>query len=307
MADQVPPSMFDMDLDGSGAADNSAGAPGSNDDDANRQQSQPGPAEQSPALTGDDSRPFFPADANWPFEASTESESLYPTQNQTWGNPDVSTSSVFHTPATDGLQSAGQTSTHLQTDTSNVLNMSPSALTQDQRDALRMIAMPHLPFPPNSDAPESPEQADAKGNLRKRKSSADVEEEDEDDEAQPVKKTAHNMIEKRYRTNLNDKIAALRDSVPSLRIMSKSARGEDTTEDREELHGLTPAHKLNKATVSATPLPHTRRPTNSASRSSARRQSTSATSRSATRASRTRTTRCSSASRPSRSSSWRAP
>jgi hypothetical protein len=57
------------------------------------------------------------------------------------------------------------------------------------------------------------------------------------------------MIEKRYRTNLNDKIAALRDSVPSLRIMTKSARGEDTADDREELHGLTPAHKLNKATV----------------------------------------------------------
>ncbi|KAJ3522308.1 hypothetical protein NM208_g12915 [Fusarium decemcellulare] len=86
---------------------------------------------------------------------------------------------------------------------------------------------------------------------RKRKSSADPEDEEEEDDDgnQPVKKTAHNMIEKRYRTNLNDKIAALRDSVPSLRIMSKSARGEDTTEDREELHGLTPAHKLNKATV----------------------------------------------------------
>ncbi|GKT86161.1 sterol regulatory element binding protein sre1 [Colletotrichum tofieldiae] len=86
---------------------------------------------------------------------------------------------------------------------------------------------------------------------RKRKSSADDvdDDDDEDDENHPVKKTAHNMIEKRYRTNLNDKIAALRDSVPSLRIMSKSARGEDTTEDREELHGLTPAHKLNKATV----------------------------------------------------------
>ncbi|KAI0408418.1 helix-loop-helix DNA-binding domain-containing protein [Xylaria palmicola] len=89
-----------------------------------------------------------------------------------------------------------------------------------------------------------------KSNSRKRKSSAEDDEDDEDDDAhQPVKKTAHNMIEKRYRTNLNDKIAALRDSVPSLRIMSKSARGEDTTEDREELHGLTPAHKLNKATV----------------------------------------------------------
>ena len=92
----------------------------------------------------------------------------------------------------------------------------------------------------------------SKPNSRKRKSSAEVDEDDDDDDLdghQPVKKTAHNMIEKRYRTNLNDKIAALRDSVPALRIMSKSARGEDTTEDREELHGLTPAHKLNKATV----------------------------------------------------------
>ncbi|KAI1353829.1 helix-loop-helix DNA-binding domain-containing protein [Xylaria sp. FL0043] len=89
-----------------------------------------------------------------------------------------------------------------------------------------------------------------KSNSRKRKSSAEDDDDDDDDDGhQPVKKTAHNMIEKRYRTNLNDKIAALRDSVPSLRIMSKSARGEDTTEDREELHGLTPAHKLNKATV----------------------------------------------------------
>jgi hypothetical protein len=59
------------------------------------------------------------------------------------------------------------------------------------------------------------------------------------------------MIEKRYRTNLNGTIAALRDSVPSLRIMSKSARGEDSADDRQELQGLTPAHKLNKATVCA--------------------------------------------------------
>jgi len=92
-------------------------------------------------------------------------------------------------------------------------------------------------------------------NRRKRKSSA---EEDQDDEAEdsppptsgnarPIKKTAHNMIEKRYRTNLNDKIAALRDSVPSLRVMSKkNSRGEEYHED---LQGLTPAHKLNKATV----------------------------------------------------------
>src|SRR4051812_20249907 len=65
------------------------------------------------------------------------------------------------------------------------------------------------------------------------------------DQGPALIKPAHNMIEKRYRTNLNDKIAALRDSVPSLRVMSRSARKEDTTEDHEELQGLTPAHKLN--------------------------------------------------------------
>ncbi|KAF1981586.1 hypothetical protein K402DRAFT_398348 [Aulographum hederae CBS 113979] len=64
----------------------------------------------------------------------------------------------------------------------------------------------------------------------------------------PVKKTAHNMIEKRYRTNLNDKIAALRDSVPSLRQLSRP-NGQLEDDDDEDLEGLTPAHKLNKATV----------------------------------------------------------
>lgn len=150
-------------------------------------------------------------------------------------------------------------------------NLSPAAsntLTDAQRDKLQQIAMPaHLQYHSPKSEP-SPESADgrhksssvsspegrsqsSKSNGRKRKSSAGSDDEDDDDlDGHPVKKTAHNMIEKRYRTNLNDKIAALRDSVPSLRIMSKSARGEDTTEDREELQGLTPAHKLNKATVS---------------------------------------------------------
>ncbi|KAL1592840.1 Clr6 histone deacetylase associated PHD protein-2 Cph2 [Paraconiothyrium brasiliense] len=91
----------------------------------------------------------------------------------------------------------------------------------------------------------------ASDNPKKRKSSTD------DDSApsgkkekhQPPKKTAHNMIEKRYRTNLNDKIAALRDSVPSLRVMSRGAGANEEDDDPEDLEGLTPAHKLNKATV----------------------------------------------------------
>lgn len=57
-------------------------------------------------------------------------------------------------------------------------------------------------------------------------------------------KTSHNMIEKRYRTNINEKILALRDCVPSLRCV---VDGSPTAE--KELDGLTPASKLNKATV----------------------------------------------------------
>lgn len=66
----------------------------------------------------------------------------------------------------------------------------------------------------------------------------------QDGDEPPVKKTSHNVIEKRYRNNLNDKIVELRNSVPSLRAMGRPNGGDD-----EDLEGLTPAHKLNKATV----------------------------------------------------------
>ncbi|EXJ72731.1 uncharacterized protein A1O5_03878 [Cladophialophora psammophila CBS 110553] len=66
-----------------------------------------------------------------------------------------------------------------------------------------------------------------------------------------AKKRPHNIIEKRYRANLNEKIAELRDSVPSLRFAQKSkirdsANGES---DEDDLDGLTPSNKLNKASV----------------------------------------------------------
>lgn len=56
-----------------------------------------------------------------------------------------------------------------------------------------------------------------------------------------VSKRSHNAIEKRYRTNLNHKIAALRDAVPSIRKSDAPAADDDD--------GLSSASKLNKATV----------------------------------------------------------
>lgn len=55
-----------------------------------------------------------------------------------------------------------------------------------------------------------------------------------------VVKRSHTVIEKRYRTNLNQKIAALRESVPSLR---------SDYQETGEHEGVAPASKLNKATV----------------------------------------------------------
>ena len=56
----------------------------------------------------------------------------------------------------------------------------------------------------------------------------------------PISKRSHNAIEKRYRTNLNHKISALRDAVPSLRKLGALAAGDDS---------LASSNKLNKATV----------------------------------------------------------
>ncbi|KAI9804543.1 MAG: hypothetical protein M1825_001443 [Sarcosagium campestre] len=64
------------------------------------------------------------------------------------------------------------------------------------------------------------------------------------------KKTAHNVVEKRYRVNLNGKIAALRDSVPSLRLLaSKSQPNADDEDDEDDIEGHLSAQRLNKSTI----------------------------------------------------------
>lgn len=145
---------------------------------------------------------------------------------------------------------------------------SMGTLSVAQQELLRSIAMPaHLQYPSARESRSPPSATsrrqsdsvtmsspDHQGRTRKRKSSTEGnEEEHSGDETgqRPVKKTAHNMIEKRYRTNLNDKILALRDSVPSLRVMTKSTRGSDGSTEVEDLEGLIPAHKLNKVSDAA--------------------------------------------------------
>lgn len=72
-----------------------------------------------------------------------------------------------------------------------------------------------------------------------------------DESTPPVKKRPHNIIEKRYRANLNEKIAELRDSVPSLRSSKKAkvkdGSGDDSDDDN--LGGPTATNKLNKASI----------------------------------------------------------
>lgn len=78
-------------------------------------------------------------------------------------------------------------------------------------------------------------------------------------------KSAHNVIEQRYRNKINDKFTALQNSVPTLRVIarkkSKSRSDDDEDDDEyyylpplereEDLEGLEPARKLNKGTILA--------------------------------------------------------
>lgn len=65
-------------------------------------------------------------------------------------------------------------------------------------------------------------------------------------------KRPHNVIEKRYRANLNEKIAELRDSVPALRALKKAKgkkENQGSSDEDEDLEGLSPSNKLNKASI----------------------------------------------------------
>lgn len=91
---------------------------------------------------------------------------------------------------------------------------------------------------------------------RKRKTSSCSDHEpavspDQQESKDPPFKRSHNIVERRYRTNINDKITALRDSVPSLRD-AKDSRPRSIHSDSQ------PPQKLNKGTVLSTAVEYIR-------------------------------------------------
>lgn len=140
-----------------------------------------------------------------------------------------------------------------------------SSLTEAEERDLQDIAMPYRmlsaiklgsePTSPTSShstqSPSpSPEPETRTRKAKKRKSSMD-------DEEPPSalcqsRKRGHNAIEKRYRTNLNDKINCLRQGIPSLSRQSSSdtksdEEGQDS--DAERMDSKTGQQKYGKAAI----------------------------------------------------------
>jgi hypothetical protein len=140
------------------------------------------------------------------------------------------------------------------------------ALTEAEERELQEIAMPYrsatvvattLTVPasptvsqssPSLSPSVSPEPENRTRKYRKRKASQD--------EELPLalcqsRKRGHNAIEKRYRTNLNEKIICLRQGIPSLcrSRSTDSAIGEDAEESEEDLDSKTGQQKYGKAAI----------------------------------------------------------
>ncbi|KAK2731629.1 hypothetical protein FQN55_004547 [Onygenales sp. PD_40] len=116
----------------------------------------------------------------------------------------------------------------------------------------RKNSAPLATKPPVSFAPMSTIQTDRKRKLRPEDtpdtSAANRDMSPPTSKSLPSKKRSHNVIEKRYRANLNDKIAELRDSVPSLRAIAKQRNGlSGQGNDDDDL--ISSSNKLNKASI----------------------------------------------------------
>ncbi|KAH8598370.1 hypothetical protein B0O99DRAFT_41806 [Bisporella sp. PMI_857] len=116
------------------------------------------------------------------------------------------------------------------------------------RDNFPVIAIPSVASSPGSPEPNLPQDVDAGTKRRTMRARKHWSENTRVKSPCSKGQNAHNLIEKRYRTNLNSKITALRDSIPSLRsAMKEDDGGEDAMDSDIGGNGKIP--KCNKGIV----------------------------------------------------------
>ena len=137
----------------------------------------------------------------------------------------------------------------------NVQSVMTQLYFRQQERLMRQAAQPSL-AQVKKEAEEDESSSGGKGKKR-RKSRANGEDSDGAD-GKASRKVPHNAIERRYRNNINDRIAALRNAVPALRNLRpksnggsvpvvKKNKGKDGADDLVD--GVSAATKLNKATI----------------------------------------------------------
>ncbi|GEQ66920.1 hypothetical protein JCM33374_g583 [Metschnikowia sp. JCM 33374] len=138
-----------------------------------------------------------------------------------------------------------------------------SSLATSVTEPSRFVGVPPIKKETESPTLEYPRRS----NINEHRKLKDTNENVADTSTDKVKvKSAHNVIEQRYRNKINDKFTALQFSVPTLRaILGKreKLKSEDESRDSESddssvssdssinLEGLEPATKLNKGTILA--------------------------------------------------------
>lgn len=113
---------------------------------------------------------------------------------------------------------------------------------QQMNNTNNVLMSPLSTTPPNRKRKTSTDEEPMSGSVSPNKTTTPA------SKSLPSKKRSHNVIEKRYRANLNEKIAELRDAVPSLRAIYRQRNGGGGADDEED-EAIASGNKLNKASI----------------------------------------------------------